>query len=743
MIKTYADIIVDITSEKLDRSFQYLVPQHLEGRLQPGMQVQVPFGNGGRMIKGYVIRVTDQPSFDVSRMKEIRGVETGSNSIESRLIALAAWMREQYGATMIQALKTVLPVKQKMKQKEERWIRLLLEKDEAENQLELCRKKHYVARQRLLEALLENDTISYTLAMDKLHLTASVIKAMENTGMIRVQATEVYRNPIRTTECEQTKALLSPAQREVADGILNGWRENDFRPVVIHGVTGSGKTQVYMELMEEVLNQGKQVILLIPEIALTYQNVERFCARFGTRVTVVNSRMTPSERADQMERARRGEVSIMIGPRSALFAPFPDLGLIVIDEEHETSYKSEVTPRYHARETAVRRAGLEHAHVVMGSATPSVDASYACETGAYALFRMDARYGNAALPSVWIADMREELQMGNRSILSGKLREEIEKRLEKKEQVVLFLNRRGYAGFVSCRACGHVMKCPHCDVSLTAHNNGKLVCHYCGYETPQVHACPSCGSPYIGGFRAGTQQIEQNVKKLFPKARVLRMDGDTTKTKNSYEEILSSFAAGEADILIGTQMIVKGHDFPNVTLVGALAADLSLNAVDYRAGERTFQLLTQAVGRAGRGEKPGMAVIQTYHPEHYSIQTAAEQDYGAFYEKEMDYRRLMGYPPAAELLAIHGAGEDEAHLTQAMEYIRRYLIRIRGNREVQIIGPASEAVSKINDLYRMAVYVRAPQEEVLAGLREKLERYIEINKGFRTVYLQFDFSRKY
>ena len=535
---------------------------------------------------------------------------------------------------------------------------------------------------------------------------------------------------------------MSRVQQAVVDGIRKEW-EGQNRPCLIRGVTGSGKTLVYMELMERVLKEGKQVIVLIPEIALTYQNVERFCARFGTRVTVVNSRMTPSERADQMERARRGEVSIMIGPRSALFAPFPDLGLIVIDEEHETSYKSEVTPRYHARETAVRRAGLEHAHVVMGSATPSVDASYACETGAYALFRMDARYGNAALPSVWIADMREELQMGNRSILSGKLREEIEKRLEKKEQVVLFLNRRGYAGFVSCRACGHVMKCPHCDVSLTAHNNGKLVCHYCGYETPQVHACPSCGSPYIGGFRAGTQQIEQNVKKLFPKARVLRMDGDTTKTKNSYEEILSAFAAGEADILIGTQMIVKGHDFPNVTLVGALAADLSLNAVDYRAGERTFQLLTQAVGRAGRGEKPGMAVIQTYHPEHYSIQTAAEQDYGAFYEKEMDYRRLMGYPPAAELLAIHGAGEDEAHLTQAMEYIRRYLIRIRGNREVQIIGPASEAVSKINDLYRMAVYVRAPQEEVLAELREKLERYIEINKGFRTVYLQFDFSRKY
>jgi len=391
MIKTYADIIVDITSEKLDRSFQYLVPQHLEGRLQPGMQVQVPFGNGGRMIKGYVIRVTDQPSFDVSRMKEIRGVETGSNSIESRLIALAAWMREQYGATMIQALKTVLPVKQKMKQKEKRWIRLLLEKDEAENQLELCRKKHYVARQRLLEALLENDTISYTLAMDKLHLTASVIKAMENTGMIRVQATEVYRNPIQTTECEQTKALLSPAQREVADGILNGWRENDFRPVVIHGVTGSGKTQVYMELMEEVLNQGKQVILLIPEIALTYQTVQRFYRRFGDRISVLHSRLSPGERSDQFERAKKGELQVMIGPRSALFTPFPNLGLIVIDEEHETSYQSETVPCYHARETAIERGNLEHCPVVLGSATPSVDAYYQAQNGTYRLFELNSR----------------------------------------------------------------------------------------------------------------------------------------------------------------------------------------------------------------------------------------------------------------------------------------------------------------------------------------------------------------
>lgn len=740
MIKTYADIIVDITSEKLDRSFQYLVPQHLEGRLQPGMQVQVPFGNGGRMIKGYVIRVTDQPSFDVSRMKEIRGVETGSNSIESRLIALAAWIREQYGATMIQALKTVLPVKQKMKQKEERWIRLLLEKDEAENQLELCRKKHYVARQRLLEALLENDTISYTLAMDKLHLTASVIKAMENTGMIRVQATEVYRNPIRTTECEQTKALLSPAQREVADGILNGWRENDFRPVVIHGVTGSGKTQVYMELMEEVLNQGKQVILLIPEIALTYQTVQRFYRRFGDRISVLHSRLSPGERSDQFERAKKGELQVMIGPRSALFTPFPNLGLIVIDEEHETSYQSETVPCYHARETAIERGNLEHCPVVLGSATPSVDAYYQAQNGTYRLFELNSRYENRQMPKVYSVDLRKELKQGNRSILSSILQEKIEERLKKKEQIMLFLNRRGYAGFFSCRSCGTVMKCPHCDVSLSQHRNGKLVCHYCGYETRQPQQCPVCGSPYIGGFRAGTQQIEEIVKKRFPQAKVLRMDLDTTRKKEGHANILAAFANQEADILIGTQMIVKGHDFPNVTLVGVIAADLSLNMDDYHCGERTFQLLTQAVGRSGRGNRPGQAVIQTYQPEHYSIQAAAIQDYKKFYKEEMGYRMLLDYPPAAHMMTVFGACQDEELLKNAMYYIEVFIRRVSPKEELHMIGPAAASVGKVKDVYRQVIHLKHRDICFLTAVREKLEKYIEINSGFRKIYIQFDMN---
>ena len=456
MSSVYADVIVDITNEKLDRTFQYKVPPELTGEIGPGTAVQIPFGNGNRTITGYVLSVGNEPKYPQDRMKAILAVQKDAATVETKLIALAAWMRHTYGSTMIQALKTVLPVKVKARGKETREI-----------------------------ALLAQPVLPGPVVSKELKITADTLHVMEEQGVLEIRRTSTWRNPVSDAAGRTTAGKPNEQQQAVVDGIRKEW-EGQNRPCLIRGVTGSGKTLVYMELMERVLKEGKQVIVLIPEIALTYQNVERFCARFGTRVTVVNSRMTPSERADQMERARRGEVSIMIGPRSALFAPFPDLGLIVIDEEHETSYKSEVTPRYHARETAVRRAGLEHAHVVMGSATPSVDASYACETGAYALFRMDARYGNAALPSVWIADMREELQMGNRSILSGKLREEIEKRLEKKEQVVLFLNRRGYAGFVSCRACGYVMKCPHCDVSLTAHNNGKLVCHYCGYDPVRI-----------------------------------------------------------------------------------------------------------------------------------------------------------------------------------------------------------------------------------------------------------------
>lgn len=738
-MSSYADIIVDITHEKLDRTFQYRIPEALEDKIFPGSQVKIPFGNGNRLMTGYVLSVSGEAKFEESRMKEIRELSEDAVTVEARLITLAAWMKHTYGSTMIQALKTVLPVKSKSKAREKRRIVLMQTPDAARETLEELGRKKYKAKARLVERLLEEQSLDYTEAAKKLKVTAATVKSLEEQGVIKVTQSTRSQSPGYGTKEPGVRFQLSDSQEQAAEGIFREWKEKD-RPCLLQGVTGSGKTMVYMKLIEKVLQEGRQAIVLIPEIALTYQNVERFRGYFGDRIAVLNSKMTPAQRYEQMELASEGQVSIMLGPRSALFTPFPNLGLIIIDEEHESSYKSEVTPRYHARETAIERARLEQAHVVLGSATPSVDAYYRCRTGEFALFVLEGRYGSSRLPDVCIVDMREELKKGNRSILSTALTERMSTCLERKEQAMLFLNRRGYAGFISCRSCGYVVKCPHCDVSLTEHNDGTLVCHYCGYRVRQQNRCPSCGSPYIGGFRAGTQQIEQIVQKTFPGVRTLRMDADTTRNRESYGKILSAFADREADVLIGTQMIVKGHDFPDVTLVGVLAADLSLNAADYRAGERTFQILTQAVGRAGRKEKKGTAVIQTYQPEHYSIRAAAAQDYPAFFDEEIGYRELMDYPPAYHMMAIHASCPEEERLEQAMEYIRRFLLRFHVEPRVQLIGPARESVAKISDLYRFVLYVKASSPEVLFSLRERLERYIEINSGFSNIYIQFDFN---
>ena len=738
-MSSYADIIVDITHEKLDRTFQYRIPEALEDKIFPGSQVKIPFGNGNRLVTGYVLSVSGEAKFEESRMKEIRELSEDAVTVEARLITLAAWMKHTYGSTMIQALKTVLPVKSKSKAREKRRIVLMQTPDAARETLEELGRKKYKAKARLVERLLEEQSLDYTEAAKKLKVTAATVKSLEEQGVIKVTQSTRSQSPGSGTKEPGVRFQLSDSQEQAAEGIFREWKEKD-RPCLLQGVTGSGKTMVYMKLIEKVLQEGRQAIVLIPEIALTYQNVERFRGYFGDRIAVLNSKMTPAQRYEQMELASEGQVSIMLGPRSALFTPFPNLGLIIIDEEHESSYKSEVTPRYHARETAIERARLEQAHAVLGSATPSVDAYYRCRTGEFALFVLEGRYGSSRLPDVCIVDMREELKKGNRSILSTALAERMSTCLERKEQAMLFLNRRGYAGFISCRSCGYVVKCPHCDVSLTEHNDGTLVCHYCGYRVRQQNRCPSCGSPYIGGFRAGTQQIEQIVQKTFPGVRTLRMDADTTRNRESYGKILSAFADREADVLIGTQMIVKGHDFPDVTLVGVLAADLSLNAADYRAGERTFQILTQAVGRAGRKEKKGTAVIQTYQPEHYSIRAAAAQDYPAFFDEEIGYRELMDYPPAYHMMAIHASCPEEERLEQAMEYIRRFLLRFHVEPRVQLIGPARESVAKISDLYRFVLYVKASSPEVLFSLRERLERYIEINSGFSNIYIQFDFN---
>ncbi|MFQ7602527.1 MAG: primosomal protein N' [Faecalimonas umbilicata] len=741
----YADIIVDITHEKLDKIFQYRIPKEMEGRLQTGMEVLIPFGRANRETKGYVIGFSEKCNYDPEKIKEITQIIQNHIAIEAKLVALAAWMKEHYGGTMIQALKTVLPIKQQEKQKEQRSIRLLLDRREAKERLSYFLSKNQTARARVVAALLDRPILPYEYVTRQLKVTAAVLRAMEEQRILQIEAEVVYRNPVTAKRTKQQSFCYTEAQQAAIHIFCEEYRRGKRGTYLVYGVTGSGKTEVYMEMIEHVIAEGKQAIVLIPEIALTYQTVMRFYQRFGDRVSIINSRLSKGERYDQMLRAKRGEINVMIGPRSALFTPFERLGLIIIDEEHEGTYKSEQTPRYHARETAIARAAMEGASVVLGSATPSMEAFYKAVTGEFRLLRLPERAKQRAMAHVTVADMRKELEKGNRSIFSDALRSLMEDRLKKKEQIMLFLNRRGYAGFISCRSCGHVVKCPHCDVSLSSHRNGKLVCHYCGYEQPMVTSCPECGSSHVGGFRAGTQQIEELLLREFPQAKVLRMDMDTTKQKDGHEKILAAFSSGEADILVGTQMIVKGHDFGNVTLVGVLAADLSLYADDYRAGERTFQLLTQAAGRAGRGEKAGEVVIQTYSPEHYSIVAAAKQDYEQFFQEEMTYRALMGYPPASQLMAVLVSCKEEELLETACHYLKAYAETCckkceRAGTSVQLIGPASPYVGKVRDTYRRVIYLKSEQEAVLVFLKDQLEQYIEINSGFQNLWIQFDLN---
>lgn len=736
----FANIIVDITHEKLDKIFQYRVPSHMEGELSIGMEVLVPFGKGNRMTKGYVVDFSENCDYDLSKVKEIAEISRKGMAIEGKLVALAAWMKEHYGGTMIQALKTVLPIKQKEQAKVKKKVRLLLNEEEGKIKLDFYLHKNQKARARLLAALLDEPVLDYELINKKLNITLNVVRALEEQGVLSIESEQVYRNPIQNRKQQVKDICYTDEQKNAIECFWGDYQKQQYGTYLIHGVTGSGKTEVYMEMIARVAAKGRQAIVLIPEIALTFQTVMRFYRRFGDRVSIMNSRLSAGERYDQMMRAKAGEIDVMIGPRSALFTPFPNLGLIVIDEEHENTYKSEQIPRYHARETAIARAKLEQASVILGSATPSVEAMYRAKHGEYKLLELHKRSGNQEMAQVHVVDLRKELRDGNRSILSRKLQQMIADRLQKKEQIMLFLNRRGYAGFISCRECGFVVKCPHCDVSLSYHRNGKMVCHYCGYEQERVQICPECGSRHIGEFKAGTQQIEEVVKKHFPEARVLRMDLDTTRSKDGHEKILAAFANEEADILVGTQMIVKGHDFPNVTLVGILAADMSLYSNDYRAGERTFQLLTQAAGRAGRGAKKGEALIQTYSPDHYAIVTAAAQDYEAFYEEEIHYRELMGYPPVDNLLAILVSCEKEALLETGCKYLKEFAVRIRGAEEVAIIGPASPGIGKINDVYRKVLYLKTEKYDTLIKMKNKLEQYIEVNPGFNPMRIQFDFN---
>lgn len=747
----YANVIVDISHEKLDKTFQYSIPDELLCDIRPGVCVDIPFGS--RTITGYVIEVTDEPEYDPARTKPLIGIKANSVAVEAKLIALAAWIRRNYGSTMNQALKTVIPVKRQAKEQVSRSIALKIDKVRARAQLALCEAKNQKAKARLFRALIDADegaSLEYSFVTGKLSVSAATIRALEQSGFIEVITQNGYRNPVEHMSVDTYDKVLNAAQQSVVDAIQGDIASGLRNTYLIKGVTGSGKTEVYMELIAHCIQSGRQAIVLIPEIALTYQTVMRFFSRFGNRVSIINSRLSNGERYDQFERAKNGDIDIMIGPRSALFTPFSNLGLIIIDEEHENSYKSESVPRYHAREVAIEYARMSDAIVVLGSATPSVDSYYKAKTGVYRLLELDTRVDDRPLPKCEIVDLRQELREGNRSILSTRLQELMEERLQNGQQTMLFLNRRGKSAFMSCRACGFVVKCPHCDVSLSEHSGGVMVCHYCGYRQPVPKVCPSCGSKYISGFKAGTQKIEAMVAKRFPQARILRMDYDTTRAKDSYEKILQAFSNHEADILIGTQMIVKGHDFSNVTLVGVLAADMSLHVNDFHAAERTFALLTQAAGRAGRGKLPGNVVIQTYDPDHYAIQTAKEQDYEAFYDKEIEYRRLMNYPPVWNMLLIHVTSPDESECGSVAQRVHDTAAQMISHIEksqspddrhqIQLIGPADATIAKVNDIYRKVIYIKTSDYAALISVKDGIEQAVKADTAMKNANISFDFN---
>lgn len=730
----YAGVIVDISHEKLDKIFQYSVPEDIASVISIGNKVNIPFGAGHRT--GYVVNLSNTPEIDPDKIRPLDGIVKSSTTIDERMIKLAYWMKTNYGSTINQALKTVIPVKEKVKQVNNRTVRLLISPREA---LSLSEEYRTSKRKQseILKFLSNNPVCDYRKVTQQMGQVRQSLTALSDAGLIEIDTQRVFRNELEAAEDFRNVTSLNQEQRVVCDGIIKDYDNNDMTPCLIKGVTGSGKTEVYMEIIQHVLSKGREVIVLIPEISLTYQTIMRFYAKFGNVVSVINSRLSKGEKYDRFELAAQGRIKIMVGPRSALFTPFNNLGAVIIDEEHESAYQSETIPRYHARETAIELARMTGAKVIMGSATPSLETFNRCKSGIYKLYRLDNRAGNATIPDVDVVDLRDEMKKGNRTMFSTKLKSLMQEKLDAGEQIMLFLNRRGYQGFINCRECGNVIQCPHCDVSLTLHGRNRLVCHYCGYETVFNHICPKCGSKYIGAFKAGTEKVEEETRKIFPHASVLRMDLDTTSGKEGHRNILEKFASHEADILIGTQMIVKGHDFADVTLVGILLADMSLHCSDYRAAEITFDLLTQAAGRAGRGDRKGNVVIQTYDPEHYSIVHAAGQDYDAFYDEEMGYRELMGYPPSNHMMAVRISCADADLATKLSDELYK-LTSV--DDKVNIIGPADAAVYKINDVYNRVIYYKCKDYALLIQIKDIIENYLKCNVScYKECHVVFDF----
>lgn len=753
----FADVIVDITLEKLNHTFQYIVP-HTMKNISIGDRVVVPFSR--REIEGIIISLSTEPKVAKEKLKEI--IKKSSEEPEDKkLIQLAAWMSDYFGATLNQTLKTVFPSKHNITPYEKKLIRINEDEEfvKAYKKKLMLRKNHSIGKERLINELLKEKKLQWDIVVNNLHVQSSTIRELEKIKILQVERYRTYRNPVGNEENLEVKPKLNEEQKEAVDTILNqdygsdaieDHRKDDGsdsiekkkKPYLLFGITGSGKTEVYLEVIEENLRRGKDAIVLIPEISLTYQTVKRFYKRFGDKVSFIHSRMSQNEKWDQIERAKRGDIKIIIGPRSAIFTPFKKLGLIIVDEEHETSYKSSNAPRYHAVDVAIKRGELSNATVILGTATPSVETFFNAKNGIYHLLTLTKRALSRTLPEVSITDLRDELKRGNRSIFGKELFYSIKDCLKRNEQCMLFLNRRGIMGTVLCRSCGHVIKCDHCDVPMTLHYDKLLHCHYCASTKNNPTSCEDCHSTLIGTMRAGTEYVEKEVKKIFPEAKILRMDRDTVTKKGDYEKILSAFHNREADILIGTQMIVKGHDFSNVTLMGILAADLSLNVSNFRASERTFDLLVQAAGRSGRGEKKGKVIIQTYNPTNYAILNAAKQDYISFYNEEIKYRKMLNYPPFGHLLKILFESKKLNSLEAYAKEVAKFLSENYAKKipKLTILGPEDDMISKINDVYRKAIYIKSSQYDKIISVRKDFSKNFIEEKSTNDVVLWFDFD---
>jgi len=729
----YAEVIIDLVSNAVDRPFHYSIPEEMQGKIKPGLRVEVPLGN--RRCQGYVLRLPRETA--VETLKDISAIIDPEPLLTSEQLALSRWLSLRFYCRLIDALHAMIPASFR-KGRRPGEIKVV-EPTELAGGAEL---KRAPAQEKTLELLKQKGSLPRP-ELIRLGANSQAIRSLEKKGLVRtVTAVTGPSDPDKEDQDRPSLTkphLLREEQAACFARIKTALDDKKPEKMLLHGITASGKTEIYLQGIACCLEQGRTAMILVPEISLTPQMIEHFEGRFPGRVAVLHSRLSVAEKNRQWQMILNGRAKVVLGARSAVFAPLEKIGLIVIDEEHETTYKQEEAPRYHARDVAWWRARHNRAVLLLGSATPSLESYYEATEGAAVLLKMKERATPIQLPPVNVVDMREELKAGHRFIFSRLLLDELNGVIERDEQALLFINRRGFAGFVLCRECGHVVRCPSCDVSMTLHMDRQIMCcHYCAHETAVPTTCPGCRGTRIRYFSAGTQRVEEEVKKLYPEVPLIRMDRDTTAGRHAHSLYYRQFRERKANILIGTQMIAKGFDFPDVTLVGVVAADTTLNLPDFRAPERTFQLLTQVAGRTARGPRGGRVIVQTYHPRHHSIVTAADHDYLSFYESELENRRQLAYPPYSNLLRFLFSGPDEKAVFDAAAWLTDRLEAAAGGAE--ILGPAPASLYRIKEQYRVHTILKGKELIRLAPALKKVVREYHGRKTPDPVRLAVDFN---